>query len=37
VLRVKKMRNHVMSWKPLFYGATTLFAVLLAAGARWKP
>jgi hypothetical protein len=37
VLRMKKFRDSLAGWKPLAYSATTLLAVLLAAGAKWRP
>jgi hypothetical protein len=34
---MKKLRDSLAGWKPLAYSATTLLAVLLAAGAKWRP
>ncbi len=34
---MKKFRESLAGWKPLAYSAMTLLAVLLAAGAKWRP
>jgi hypothetical protein len=34
---MQKLRDTLAGWKPLAYSAATLLAVLLAAGAKWRP